>query len=122
MRKRASMFANVDVPRRGGVYSIWNHRKGNPVYVGESSNLDERIGDLMRPINHTFTRQIQKSTRIKSLERLRSYMSRRFDLSFVVLRDGRKELEEFLICYWKTFKYNKRPARYMNSDDYPLDI
>ena len=47
-----------DFPKEGGVYVIWEDKK--PVYVGETSGIKSRMGDLSRPINHPFTKRSLK--------------------------------------------------------------
>ncbi|MBL0703162.1 MAG: GIY-YIG nuclease family protein, partial [Sulfurospirillum sp.] len=53
-------------PNHSGVYVIWKDEK--PIYVGETSGLKSRMSDLMRPINHAFTKKINKPLDTDDLE------------------------------------------------------
>ena len=59
-------------PDYSGVYVIWDNEK--PIYVGETSGLKSRMSDLMRPINHAFTKKIDNKIEAQSLDELRTYM------------------------------------------------
>ncbi len=123
-RRRISYEIGADgwrdkVPRRSGVYVIW--RLDDPVYVGETANLHERFGDLERTVNHTFRHTLLSRDKRLRESRLTSYLSKNFQISHRVIGVGRKELEEYLICFWETGEFNKLPSRYMRSEDYEDD-
>jgi len=108
-----------DIPRQSGVYVIW--RGDDPVYVGETANLYERFGELERTWHHTIRRKLLKNDKRLKESRLTSYISKNFKISHRAIGIGRKELEEYLICYWETREFNKWPARYVRSEDYKDD-
>ena len=92
-----------EVPSEPGVYAIRDVKSSNPVYVGESSNLRSRMGDLGRTVNHTFRRKAAAILKMNAVNdvALTEAMSRRYEISFIKVQLGRAELEEFLVIVWR---------------------
>jgi len=103
-------------PDYSGVYVIWNDK--NPVYVGETSGLKSRMSDLMRPINHAFTKKIDKKINAQNLEVLRKHMNIKYKLSYIRIDLGRSEIEEYLILRWRKTLINKPVKRLLKGEQY----
>jgi hypothetical protein len=107
-----------DFSEEGGVYVIWENDV--PVYVGETSGIKSRMGDLSRPVNHPFPKKVAEihSLTDQSLEVLRNEISNRYRLSYLVLAFGRAEIEEYLILRWRNTVINKPTKRLLNGKQY----
>ena len=103
-------------PDYSGVYVIWDNEK--PIYVGETSGLKSRMSDLMRPINHAFTKKIDNRIEAQSLDELRTYMSDNYKLSYISIDLGRSEIEEYLILRWRKTLINKPTTRLLKGSQY----
>lgn len=103
-------------PDYSGVYVIWDNEK--PIYVGETSGLKSRMSDLMRPINHAFTKKIDNKIEAQSLDKLRTYMSDNYKLSYISIDLGRSEIEEYLILRWRKTLINKPTTRLLKGSQY----
>lgn len=103
-------------PDYSGVYVIWDNEK--PIYVGETSGLKSRMSDLMRPINHAFTKKIDNKIEAQSLDELRTYMSDNYKLSYISIDLGRSEIEEYLILRWRKTLINKPTTRLLKGSQY----
>ena len=103
-------------PDYSGVYVIWDNEK--PIYVGETSGLKSRVSDLMRPINHAFTKKIDNKIEAQSLDELRTYMSDNYKLSYISIDLGRSEIEEYLILRWRKTLINKPTTRLLKGSQY----
>ena len=119
---RIELFVNRqwkdDVPKKPGVYVLWSKRKKNnpPVYVGESSNLSERFSDIGSWRNHSFSSKIKNKYSLSSPKEVRDKISMLYNITFVELSYGRKEVEEYLIHNWSTHEaFNKESPRYLRS-------
>ena len=104
------------LPDYSGVYVIWDNEK--PIYVGETSGLKSRMSDLMRPINHAFTKKIDNKIEAQSLDELRTYMSDNYKLSYISIDLGRSEIEEYLILRWRKTLINKPTTRLLKGSQY----
>mgnify|MGYP001172850430 CR=1 len=96
------------IPRNGGVYVVWYADSERPVYVGESSSLWQRLGDVNRSVNHTFRRKIARTLHLETLaeEDLSVQLNRLFRVSFLEIHIGRAEVEEYLVLRWRKFVLN----------------
>lgn len=103
-------------PHDGGVYVIW--KNNIPVYVGETSGIHSRMGDLMRPVNHAFTKKVSSENKITDLTLLRSYISETYQISFIDVDFGRAEIEEYLILRWRETLINKPTTRLLKGSQY----
>ena len=94
----------------GGVYAVWEGR--TPIYVGESSSVALRMGDIRRPVNHPFPKKVCAEHGLEpgDLTALALFMSSRYTISSLPVLFGRRELEEYLVLRWRRFVLN-RPAR-----------
>jgi hypothetical protein len=109
-----------DVSPLAGVYAIWDARSGKPVYVGETSGLLARMGDLGRTVNHTFRRIARKELKAASATEsaLSALLAARFEIAFLPVDFGRAEFEEYLILRWRRTLYNKPALRLQKSAQY----
>jgi len=103
-------------PDHGGVYVMWQNEE--PIYVGETSGLKSRMADLMRPINHAFTKKIDKMLNPETLDILRQHMSENYKLSYIKTAFGRSEIEEYLILRWRKTLINKPTKRLLKGSQY----
>jgi len=109
---------NKDFPDEGAVYVVWE--KDLPIYVGETSGFKGRMSELARPINHAFTKKMQKrfGFKNKDISLLRRKMSESFKISFIVVPFGRAEAEEYLILRWRKTLINKPTKRLLCGSQY----
>lgn len=79
-----------DVSPLAGVYAIWDTQSGQPVYVGETSGLLARMGDLGRTLNHTFRRIARKKLNAASATEsaLNALLADRFEIAFLAVEFG----------------------------------
>jgi hypothetical protein len=103
-------------PNHSGVYVVWE--KEQPIYVGETSGLQSRMSDIMRPINHAFTKKISYKFNISKLNELRNFMSKNYKLSYITVDLGRSEIEEYLILRWRKTLINKPTTRLLKGEQY----
>lgn len=103
-------------PNHSGVYVIWE--KEQPIYVGETSGLKSRMSDIMRPINHAFTKKISNKFNLFDLNELRKFMSDNYKLSCIEVDLGRSEIEEYLILRWRKTLINKPTTRLLKGEQY----
>jgi len=98
------------VKKATGVYLI--RIEGKIKYVGETGNIYKRMKDLLKTYNHTFRRSLGKHLYEKSEgyykassnkkfsaiieQKLDNYMFENCEVSFLEVKVGRKELEEFI--------------------------
>lgn len=101
---------------KSGVYALFE--KDKLVYIGETGNLQDRMGDLNRTVNHSFRKQLG-ATRfggIKSKRKfadeveklLDDFFSEHLYVSFIPVNFGRLEIETFLI--------DKHQAQLLNAE------
>jgi hypothetical protein len=109
-----------DVPAEGGVYVVWDLEFQLPVYVGETSGLRARMGDIGRMENHTFRRKAAALLNLESGDEatVSAAMAKRFAVSFIEVEFGRAELEEFLVLRWRDTIVNKPAKRLLRGSRY----
>jgi len=106
-------------PKEPGVYIAW--MDNNIIYAGETGSLHGRMQDMRDTRHHTLRRHIGFelfSKRASSKEKfspmqeteLESYIQKKISISFIVVKLGRKELEEFIIDGHKPI-YNQKGKR-----------
>ena len=112
-------FMNL-APKEPGVYVIWNKSTKKPKYVGSTSNLRKRLGDLRRWENHTFRRKVAKKLggSKKNDDALSTKISLRYEFSFIRVEFGRAELEEYLILRWREYLINRPAVRFLEGNQY----
>jgi len=76
------------------------------------------MSDIMRPINHAFTKKISNSKKIFNLKELRKFMSKNYKLSYIEVDLGRSEIEEYLILRWRKTLINKPTTRLLKGEQY----
>ena len=111
-------------PNFKGVYCIFDNT--GMIYVGETSNIRERMGHLMNSRHHTLRRTLgekyfsdregfEKATSKKKFgpkqveEDLEKYMRMNLTVAFIEVKLGRKELEEYIQTKHHSTLLNKRP-------------
>ena len=117
--KRHTFFNNdwkQTFPNHSGVYVVWENEQ--PIYVGETSGLKSRMSDIMRPINHAFTKKISNKFNLFDLNELRKFMSDNYKLSCIEVDLGRSEIEEYLILRWRKTLINKPTTRLLKGEQY----
>ena len=111
----------ADVPPIAGVYGIWDVRRHCLIYIGETSDLQLRFRDLRRAVNHTFTKKVRGYLRVASStsdQDVRSLMCKRFELAFLPVPFGRRELEEYLVIRFRATLINKPANRLLSGPQY----
>ena len=103
-------------PNHSGVYVVWE--RDQPIYVGETSGLKSRMSDIMKPINHAFTKKISNSKKIFNLKELRKFMLENYKLSYIEVDLGRSEIKEYLILRWRKTLINKPTTRLLKGEQY----
>jgi hypothetical protein len=108
----------ANLPGEAGVYVLWE--ANYPLYVGETSSLRLRMSDLGRAVNHTFSRKIAKQFALSNSNpvALASILSTQYELCYVTVPFGRKEIEEYLILRWRATLLNKPTRRLRYSSQY----
>lgn len=113
------------LPKLPGIYAVWN-RNNQIVYVGETSNLQERMNDLKDTRHHTLRRSVghmefsrepdfhRANSKIKFSPRIEEmvtdYFKANLSLTYCATKIGRKEFEEYLMKKYKP-KYNSSLGR-----------
>lgn len=92
-------------PQEPGIYMIFDN--GNPIYVGESANVKERMKEVKRTVNHAFRKKLGKHLYNGTVDRgkfsleiedlLNQYYLDNLTFCSVPLRFGRLEVEAHLI-------------------------
>jgi len=96
------------IPKKPGIYAVWPKQKGvKAVYIGESSNLSERLRDFGNPANHTFARKIKRKHGLNSTAEVKDHIKSTYVISVLPITFGRAEAEEYLISNWKTYSIVK---------------
>jgi hypothetical protein len=112
----------ASVPFLGGVYVIWRRVEGGfiPVYVGESSNLRDRLDEMTRLGRHNalFKLTDKPGVRIRNASILDAPEIVGLLVSFVVIPVGRKEAEDYLISLWRSHLKNKHDQRFKRRSDW----
>jgi len=117
--KKHTFFNNMwkqIFPDHSGVYVVWENEQ--PIYVGETSGLKSRMSDIMRPINHAFTKKISNKYNLFDLKELRQFMKTNYKLSYITVDLGRSEIEEYLILRWRKTLINKPTTRLLKGEQY----
>jgi hypothetical protein len=107
-----------DLPLEAAVYVLWDGEA--PAYVGETSSLRLRMGDLARPVNHPFTKKVCAARALdpKAYEDIAAFVSAKYRLSYACVVIGRAELEEYLVLRWRSTVLNKPAGRLLAGTQY----
>ena len=107
---------NLNFPDEAGVYAIFE--KGKFIYIGETSDLRERMGDIRRTSRHTLRKKIGRIRFKEKLEgnqfsdkieiAVHNHMVDHLEFSFHALSFGRKEVEARI--------HNKHKEKLLNSN------
>lgn len=118
--KKCTIWRNTFIPPKPGVYILFddNHKI---LYVGESGNLNARLNEINRTVNHSFRRElgcrmfkVLKSRRkyepeIETL--LDKFFEDKLYVSFLEVNFGRLEIETYLISKYESEIYNSKKKR-----------
>ena len=109
-------------PSKAGIYAIYD--SDELVYIGETSKLNKRMGDLRRTANHTFRKKLaqKKFSQAEIIkgkykfddkieEELNKYCEDNITISTLVLPFGRLEIETYLIENYTKDKFNSPSKR-----------
>lgn len=98
----ASPTWTLAVPEAPGVYVLWDVRAREPVYVGETACLRQRMIDFGRYRNHSARRKLAEQLRLAAGDEagISAAIRERYVVSYLEVHLGRKELEEFLTLKW----------------------
>ncbi|EEF63331.1 hypothetical protein [Pedosphaera parvula] len=127
MAQKRPIIRNPDwlkhVPYLGGVYVLWRNQVGDwiPIYVGESSNLWDRLYEMTCLGRHNAIQKLvdkEGETPIRNVSILERPEINGIHVSFVQLPIGRKEAEEFLIAKWRKTLINKFDKRFQRRTDW----
>ena len=92
-----------EIPARPGIYAVWPKLTSvKAVYVGESSNLWERLADFGKPANHTFVKKIKNKIGLQTTAEVQGHIRRKYLVSVLPISFGRAEAEEYLVSAWRT--------------------
>jgi len=113
-------WRNENIPNEPGIYAFFNE-KDEVMYIGESGNINARMDEVNRTVNHSFRKQlgakmfggIKSSKKFDSNveEKLDEYFSKNVYLSFLLVNFGRLEIETFLIDKHQNKLYNSEKKR-----------
>jgi hypothetical protein len=107
-------------PSVAGMYVIYE--KGEIVYFGETGNINGRMKDLRRTVNHSFRRSLgfmlygEEATSRKKFspaneEKLNAYFEKNIQIGFLEVSFGRLEIEEYLVDKYGDQLLNKKKKR-----------
>lgn len=107
-------------PIDAGIYVIYE--KGKVVYFGETGNINGRMKDLRRTVNHSFRRSLgfklyhEKATSDKKFSdknelKLNEYFIRYIKIGWLQITFGRLETEEYLVDKYGEQLLNKKKKR-----------
>ena len=109
--KKGSKWANLNFPRGSGVYAIFEDSE-NLLYIGETGNLQERIEELNRTVNHSFRKQLGfiRFNGIKSNKKFTEEVEFKLDkfyennlfISYIEVNFGRMEIETHLVSKYQS--------------------
>lgn len=122
--KRIRVCCETDWARHcsalAGVYAIWDVESRLPVYVGETSGLSPRMGDLGHTLNHTFRRIVRRRYGLQGATEaeLNAILAAKFEIAWIEVPFGRAELEEYLILRWRASLWNRVSLRLQQSEQY----
>ncbi|WP_427180024.1 GIY-YIG nuclease family protein [Paenibacillus sp. TC-CSREp1] len=113
------------LPKLPGIYVVWN-RDNKIVYVGETSNIQERMNDLKDTRHHTLRRAVghmefskepdfhKANSKVKFLPLIEKMVTEFFkinlSLTYCATKIGRKEFEEYLVKKYEP-EYNSSLGR-----------
>lgn len=103
------------IPNEAGIYAFFD-TKGTLMYVGESGNINARMDEVNRTVNHSFRKQLgakmfggvksSKKFEVDVEKKLDEYFDKNIYVSFLLVNYGRLEIETFLIDKHQETLYN----------------
>ncbi len=118
--KKSKYWRNDNIPNESGIYAIFNE-KDELMYIGESGNINARMNEINRTVNHSFRKQLgaEMFGGIKSRKKFKSNVEQALDdyfdkyiyISFLPVNFGRLELETYLINKHQEKLYNSEKKR-----------
>lgn len=121
--QRLNSWRKEYVPDYPGVYCLYEKVDNEYIvlYVGETGNLQERMSDICRTVNHTFRRQLGKKrfSAIKTSKKfepeIETLLDKFFDenlyVSFLKVNFGRTEIETYLVTKYQGTLINSETKR-----------
>ena len=118
--EKSNIWRNRLIPAEAGIYALFEGRD-KLLYIGETGNLRDRMGEINRTVNHTFRKQLG-STRfggIKSSKKFSNDIEAQLDnfytenlyVSFIEVNFGRLEIETFIISNHQELLLNSEKKR-----------
>ncbi len=108
------------LPQLPAVYALFRNEE-ELLYIGETGNLQERMNEINRTVNHTFRKELgyRRHGGIKSSkkfcyeveEKLDLFYKENLYLTFIPVNYGRLEIETFLITKYQTQLLNSEKKR-----------
>lgn len=130
--EKSKQWRENKIPNSPGVYALFE-KDNRILYIGESGNLQDRMNEINRTVNHSFRKQIGylrfngvKSSKKYDLDvetKLDKYFDEELYVAFIEVYFGRLEIEEFLISNHQQFLTNSVKKRKLKTImDYLKDI
>ena len=118
--KKSKDWRNENIPNEPGIYAIFNE-KDELMYIGESGNINARMDEINRTVNHSFRKQLgakmfggiksKKKFKDNVEKELNEYFDKYIYLSFLPVNWGRLEIETYLIDKHQDKLYNSEKKR-----------
>ncbi|GGF06415.1 GIY-YIG nuclease family protein [Flavobacterium limi] len=120
------------IPNSPGVYALFE-KDNKLLYIGESGNLQDRMNEINRTVNHSFRKQIGflRYNGVKSSKKydadietkLDTYFAEELYVAFIEVYYGRLEIEEFIISNHQDYLINSVKKRKLKTImDYLKDV
>lgn len=118
--KKCTFWRKENVPNIAGIYAIFDETN-KLIYIGESGNLNPRMNEINRTVNHSFRKQLgfKMFNGIKSRKKfedsveqsLDDYFEKKLYVSFLPVNFGRLEIETFLVTKHQASILNSKKKR-----------
>jgi hypothetical protein len=112
----------AEVPYLGGIYVLWKPESSKfiPIYIGETSNLWDRLNEMTRLGRHNALWKLtdKNGKRIRNISILNSPEVADLLVSYLTVPVGRKEAEDYLIALWRPRLINKHNKRFQRRSDW----
>lgn len=118
--KKSKDWRDENIPAKSGIYAIFNE-KNELMYIGESGNINPRMDEINRTVNHSFRKQLGAKMfgGIKSKKKFKESIEKKLDeyfdkyvyVSFLLVNFGRLEIETYLIDKHQDKLYNSEKKR-----------
>jgi len=118
--EKGSKWANLHFPKGSGVYAIFEDGK-KLLYIGETGNLQKRIEELNRTVNHSFRKQIGfiRFNGIKTSKKfaeeveykINQFYETNLFIAYIEINFGRIEIETYLVSKYQPQLLNSEKKR-----------